>query len=88
MKLTYKNERQMYYKLNYSWYCLSWLCQVGKKYCRSTYQKVDASTISIWVVEGNETIAHKLVATMDTHLHMNGDPMEWSSMGNNEVVVD
>jgi len=25
---------------------------------------------------------------MDTHLHMNGDPMEWSSMGNNEVVVD
>jgi len=33
-------------------------------------------------------MAHKLVATMDTHLHMNDDPMEWSSMGNNEVVVD
>jgi len=46
------------------------------------------STTKIWVVEGNEIIAHKLVATMDTHVHMNGDPMEWSSMGNNEVVVD
>jgi len=67
---------------------LSWLCEVRKKYCRSAYQRVDASTTSIWVVEGNETIAHKLVATMDTHLHMNGDLMEWSSMGNNEVVVD
>jgi len=67
---------------------LSWLCQVKKKYCRSVYQRVDASTINIWVVEGNETIAHKLVATMDTHLHMNDDPMEWSSMCNNEVVVD
>jgi len=24
---------------------------------------------------------------MDTHLHANGDPIEWSLMGNNEVVV-
>jgi len=67
---------------------LSWLCQVKKKYYRSTYQRVDASTTSIWFVEVNETIAHKLVVTMDTHLHMNGNLMEWSSMGNNEVVVD
>jgi len=74
--------------LNYSWYCLSWLCQVRKKYCWFVYQRVDASTTSIWVVEGNEIVAHKLVATMDTHLHMNDDPMELSSMGNNEVVVD
>jgi len=67
---------------------LSWLCQVKKNYCRSVYQKVDASTTIIRIIEGNETITHKFVATMDTHLHMNGDPMEWSSMGNNEVVVD
>ena len=53
---------------------LSRLCQVKKKYCRSAYQRVDAST-SIWVVEGNEIIAPKLVVTMDTHLHMNRDPM-------------
>jgi len=33
-------------------------------------------------------LMHKLVTTMDTHLHMNGDPMEWSSMGNNKVFVD
>jgi len=26
-------------------------------------------------VEGNEIIAPKLVVTMDTHLHMNRDPM-------------
>ena len=50
-------------------------------------QMIDAS-LSIWVVDGDETITHTLVVTMDTRLHMNGDPMEWSSMGNNEVVVD
>jgi len=53
----------------------------------SAYKKVDAST-NIWVVEGNETIAYKLVAAMDTHLHMNCDPIKWSSMGKNEVVID
>jgi len=56
-----------------------------KKYCGSTYQRVDAST-NTQVIEGNETKAYKLVATMNTHLHMNGNPMEWSSMGNNEMV--
>jgi len=30
---------------------------------------------------------YKLVATMDTQLHMNDDSMEWSSMGNNNEVV-
>jgi len=44
--------------------------------------------MSTRVVEGNEIKAHKLVATTNTHLHLNGDPVEWSSIGNNEVVVD
>ena len=36
------------YKLNYSWCFLSWLRRVRKKYSRSAYQRVDAST-RIWV---------------------------------------